>query len=150
MGSKGKYKQWLEEDKLLLLESWARDGCLDVDIAKKIGINTATLYTWKKKYSEFNDALKKGKEVVDTEVENALLKRALGYKYSEVKTESFSDGSVKKTVIVKEMPSDVTAQIYWLKNRKPENWRDKPSNEKEVAKIEVELIKNEEDRKDSD
>ncbi|HIT88066.1 MAG TPA: transposase [Candidatus Coprocola pullicola] len=150
MGSKGKYKQWLEEDKLLLLESWARDGCLDVDIAKKIGINTATLYTWKKKYSKFNDALKKGKEVVDTEVENALLKRALGYKYSEVKTESFSDGSVKKTVIVKEMPSDVTAQIYWLKNRKPENWRDKPSNEKEVAKIEVELIKNEEDRKDSD
>ena len=148
MGSKGKYKQWLEEDKLLLLESWARDGCLDVDIAKKIGINTATLYTWKKKYSKFNDALKKGKEVVDTEVENALLKRALGYKYSEVKTESFSDGSVKKTVIVKEMPSDVTAQIYWLKNRKPENWRDKPSNEKEVAKIEVELIKNEEDRKD--
>ena len=76
MGSKGKYKQWLEEDKLLLLESWARDGCLDVDIAKKIGINTATLYTWKKKYSKFNDALKKGKEVVDTEVENALLKRA--------------------------------------------------------------------------
>ena len=150
MGSKGKYKQWLEEDKLLLLESWARDGCLDVDIAKKIGINTATLYTWKKKYSKFNDALKKGKEVVDTEVENALLKRALGYKYSEVKTESFSDGSVKKTVIVKEMPSDVTAQIYWLKNRKSENWRDKPSNEKEVAKIEVELIKNEEDRKDSD
>ena len=150
MGSKGKYKQWLEEDKLLLLESWARDGCLDVDIAKKIGINTATLYTWKKKYSKFNDALKKGKEVVDTEVENALLKRALGYKYSEVKTESFSDGSVKKTVIVKEMPSDVTAQIYWLKNRKPENWRDKPSNEKEVAKIEVELIKKEEDRKDSD
>lgn len=150
MGSKGKYKQWLEEDKLLLLESWARDGCLDVDIAKKIGINTATLYTWKKKYSKFNNALKKGKEVVDTEVENALLKRALGYKYSEVKTESFSDGSVKKTVIVKEMPSDVTAQIYWLKNRKPENWRDKPSNEKEVAKIEVELIKNEEDRKDSD
>ena len=150
MGSKGKYKQWLEEDKLLLLESWAIDGCLDVDIAKKIGINTATLYTWKKKYSKFNDALKKGKEVVDTEVENALLKRALGYKYSEVKTESFSDGSVKKTVIVKEMPSDVTAQIYWLKNRKPENWRDKPSNEKEVAKIEVELIKNEEDRKDSD
>ena len=144
MGSKGKYKQWLEEDKLLLLESWARDGCLDVDIAKKIGINTATLYTWKKKYSKFNDALKKGKEVVDTEVENALLKRALGYKYSVVKTESFSDGSVKKTVIVKEMPSDVTAQIYWLKNRKPENWRDKPSNEKEVAKIEVELIKNEE------
>ena len=150
MGIKGKYQQWLEEDKLLLLESWARDGCLDVDIAKKIGINTATLYTWKKKYSKFNDALKKGKEVVDTEVENALLKRALGYKYSEVKTESFSDGSVKKTVIVKEMPSDVTAQIYWLKNRKPENWRDKPSNEKEVAKIEVELIKNEEDRKDSD
>lgn len=67
-----KYKDWLEKDKLLLLQSWARNGLLDEAIAKKIGINKSTLYEWKKKYKDFADALKKGKEVVDIEVENVL------------------------------------------------------------------------------
>lgn len=137
-----KYKDWLEKDKLLLLQSWARNGLLDEAIAKKIGINKSTLYEWKKKYKDFADALKKGKEVVDIEVENVLLKRALGYSTTETKIETFLNGKTKTTTITKEVPPDVTAQIYWLKNRKPEKWRDKPSEEKEITKIKVELIEN--------
>ena len=76
--AKGKYEYWLSSEGLLKLESWARDGLIDEQIAENIGINPATLYDWKKKYPEISEALKKGKEVVDIEVENALLKRALG------------------------------------------------------------------------
>lgn len=65
-----------------------------------MGISKSTLYDWKNKYSEFSAALKRGKEVVDYQVENALLKNAL--------------------------QGDTTAQIYWLKNRRPDKWRDKP------------------------
>lgn len=121
----GKYKEWLEEDKLLLLESWARTGLTDEQISHNMGIATGTLYEWKKKYSEINEALKNGKEVVDILVENALLKRALGYKYEEVKTETEMGIVTKVTKTVKEVQADTTAQIFWLKNRKPAEWRDK-------------------------
>lgn len=97
--AKGKYQEWLEPDGLLLLEGWARDGLSDEQIAHNIGIATSTLYDWKKKHLEISEALKKGKEVVDIEVENALLKSAL--------------------------EGNITAQIFWLKNRKPNRWREK-------------------------
>lgn len=81
--AKGKYQRWLEPDGLLLLEGWARDGLTDEQLAEKMGINPATLYDWKNKHPEISEALKKGKEIVDIQVENALLKRALGYEYME-------------------------------------------------------------------
>ena len=71
------------KDKLILVEGWARDGLTDEQIANNLGINVATLYRYKKQHSEFCESLKKGKEVIDFEVENALLKRALGYNYTE-------------------------------------------------------------------
>lgn len=101
--AKGKYEKWLKEDNLLLLEGWARDGLTDEQIAKNIGITVSTFYEWKKKYSEISESLKKGKEVVDYEVENALLSSALG--------------------------GNTTAQIFWLKNRRPDKWRDKQKEE---------------------
>ena len=85
--AKGKFQKWLEPDGLLLLEGWARDGLTDEQIASNCGITASTLYDWKGKYSEISEALKKGKEVVDIQVENALLKRALGYRYDEVTRE---------------------------------------------------------------
>lgn len=126
--AKGKYEYWLSPEGLLKLESWARDGLIDEQIAENIGINPATLYDWKKKYPEISEALKRGKEVVDIEVENALLKRALGYEYTETKTEEYIVEGVpvkRVTKTVKEVIPDTTAQIFWLKNRKPGQWRDK-------------------------
>ncbi len=137
-----KYAEWITKDKLLLLESWARDGLLDDTIAKRIGISKTTLYDWKKRFPDFANALKKGKEIVDIEVENALLKRAKGYMTTEIKTETLPNGKEKKITIKKEVPPDVTAQIYWLKNRQPQKWRDRPSEEKEITKIKVELVDN--------
>ena len=105
-------------------------------IAANIGICRDTLIEWKKKYSDISDTLKRGKDVVDIQVENALLKRALGYTYIETTQERVDDydphtglktGShmeVTKTV-TKEVQPDTTAQIFWLKNRKPDTWRDK-------------------------
>ena len=97
--AKGVYKEWLEKDNLLLLQGWARDGLTDEQIAHNMGISTTTLYEWKKKYTEIADTLKKTKEVVDREVENALFKKAI--------------------------EGDTTAMIFWLKNRRPNDWRDR-------------------------
>lgn len=127
-GRKGKYHEWIEEDGLKKLEAWARDGLTDEQIAKNIGINIATLYEWKKKYAELNNALKRGKEVVDIEVENALLKRALGMEIMEEKIyiqEVDGVATQRKEIIKKQIPPDTTAMIFWLKNRKPYEWRDK-------------------------
>jgi hypothetical protein len=130
--AKGKYHKWLTEEGLIKLEGWARDGLTDDQVAQNIGINPDTLYTWKKKYPEISESLKKGKEVVDRQVENALLKRALGYEYTETKTEINAAGIPEKvTTTVKQVAPDTTAQIFWLKNRKPQQWRDKRNIEVE-------------------
>lgn len=123
--AKGKYQEWLTKEGLLRLEAWARDGLTDEQIAHNIGISVATLYVWKNKHLEISEALKKGKEVVDIQVENALLKRALGYSYQET-THELIGGELQVTKVVeKEVVPDTTAQIFWLKNRKPAEWRDK-------------------------
>lgn len=129
--AKGKYEYWLTPDGLLKLEAWARDGLTDEQISENVGINPATLYDWKKKYPKISEALKKGKEVVDIQVENALLKRALGYAYDEVTQELCENAQTGKTElkvtkkVTKEVVPDTTAQIFWLKNRRPDRWRDK-------------------------
>lgn len=130
--AKGKYQEWLEQDNLIKLEAWARNGLTDEQLANNIGINVATLYTWKKKYSEINDALKRGKEVVDIEVENSLLKAAKGYFVDEEKTYISEAGGVvtkRKEITKKYIAPNTTAQIFWLKNRKPIEWRDKVFSE---------------------
>ena len=119
--AKGKYQEWLTPEGLLKLEGWARDGLTDEQIAENIGITAATLYEWKKRFSDISEALKKGKEVVDRQVENALLKRALGYQYDEITKEN----GVETKRVTKEVVPDTTAQIFWLKNRRPDLWRDR-------------------------
>lgn len=118
-------------EKLILIEGWARDGLTDKQIATNMGIAYSTFRTWRDKYSALSAALKKGKEVVDRQVENALLKRALGYKYKETTRELVFNKDTESTelkitkIVEKEVIPDTTAQIFWLKNRKPEQWRDK-------------------------
>lgn len=129
--AKGKYAEWLTEEGLIKLEGWAKDGLTDDQIAFNIGINPKTLYDWKNKHSKICNALKKGKEVVDRQVENALLKRALGYDYEETTLErTWNEASecwdmVPTKVVHKKQTPDTTAAIFWLKNRKPKEWRDK-------------------------
>lgn len=133
--ARGKYQEWLTKEGLLKLEAWARDGLTDEQIASNMGVNVATLYRYKQKYCDICNALKRGKEVVDIQVENALLKRALGYKYIETTKEKSIElnphtGEPEPKLVItkevtKEVVPDVTAQIFWLKNRKPDVWRDK-------------------------
>lgn len=140
-GAKGKYAYWLTEDGLTLLNGWARDGLTLEQIAHNMGIHLATLCDYKNRFSEIDEALKKGKEIVDMEVENALLKRAMGYKYTE---QVITNGMVVE--VEKVVQPDTTAQIFWLKNRKPAVWRDKQNVEVEGVKQVV--INGEEDLKD--
>lgn len=160
----GKYKQWQTPECLALLEGWARDGLTDAQIAHNIGIKRQTLYDWKKHYPDISDTLKKGKEVVDRQVENALLKRAMGmvaktttYKMVKVDPDILKVRRVRflnkykldhpemtkkelTMVAIEHVPTyeripivqnenelapDVSAAIFWLKNRKPETYRDK-------------------------
>lgn len=123
--AKGKYEYWITPEGLLKLGGWARDGLTDEQIAYNMGISRSTLYEWKKKQKDISDVLKKGKEIVDRQVENALLKRALGYEYEEIKEKYENGVCTERTVTKKEVAPDTTAQIFWLKNRKPEEWRDK-------------------------
>lgn len=112
-----KIDEWLEPDKLILLEGWSRDGLTKEQIAHNIGISRTTLYEWEQKEPNIMNTLKKGREVVDFEVENALLKNAL--------------------------EGNVTAQIFWLKNRKKLEWREKieySTDNNEVSKLD-ELLK---------
>jgi hypothetical protein len=134
--AKGKFEKWLTVEGLLQIEAWARDGLTEEQIATNMGIVRSTLNEWKTKFPDISDTLKRGKAIVDIQVENALLKRALGYTYVETTREQVIDydpntgektGShmeITKTV-TKEVQPDTTAQIFWLKNRKPDVWRDK-------------------------
>ena len=137
----GKVEKWIESDGLLLIEAWARDGLTDEQIAHNMGIAYSTLRVWRDKFSALSAALKRGKDVVDIEVENALLNKALGItktinKPIKVKEVIYDNG---KRISEKEhieyaqeeiyIPPDTTAQIFWLKNRKPEMWRDKQNVE---------------------
>jgi hypothetical protein len=161
-GRKSKYHSHVEP-RLFEIECWARNGLIEEQIAKNLGVAYSTFKDYKNKFSAFSAALKKGKEIVDFEVENALLKRALGYKFTERKSapvemkgeefhairtlavnryklehpeatieeiKAFELGISKYKMVVveekvKEIAPDVTAQIFWLKNRRPDKWRDK-------------------------
>lgn len=130
------------KDRLIEVEGWARDGLTDEQIAKNLGISIRTFYEYKEKYPQFLQSLKRGKEIVDREVENALLKKAIGGKEKvlkpmKIKNIIYSDAGKKlkeseEIVMVEEevlIIPDTTAQIFWLKNRKPDVWRDKTAIE---------------------
>lgn len=91
-----------------------------------MGISLSTFYVWKERFPDISEAIKKGKEIIDFEVEQALLKRALGYTYTETRKEIDANGKKKVIVTEKRVEPDTTAQIFWLKNRKPDKWRNNP------------------------
>jgi len=111
----------------MLLECWARDGYTFQDIANKIGIAVSTLRTWRAQYPEFDEALKRGREIIDYKVENALLKSALGYKTKEIRvTTTMRYGRIVETIketTDKEQAPNVSAIQCWLYNRLPQKWK---------------------------
>lgn len=174
--AKGKYKKWLEPDNLTKLEGWARDGLKDTQIADNMGINVSTLYTWKNRYSEINEALKKGKEFVDYEIENSLISTMKKHtltttQYKMVKKDKLVLQAERKKFAnmyklehpeatkmqiliavaehipvyeqipyvktVTEVDPNISSMIFWLKNRRPEKYRDqtfKKLNEAQARK----------------
>ena len=161
--AKAEYKKWLEPDNLTRLRSWARDGLTNEQIAKKIGVRRQTISEWSKKYPDIADALKKGKEVVDSEIEDSLISVMKKHtitttQYKMVKKDDFNlkaerskfaniykldhpDATKNEILIataenvevyekipisktVTEVDPNTSAIIFWLKNRRPDVYRD--------------------------
>ena len=161
--AKGKYKKWLEPDNLIKLRSWARDGLTNEQIAKKIGVKRQTFQRWLSTYSDMSDALKKGKEIVDAEIEDSLISIMKKHtvtttQYKMVKKDAFNlkaerskfaniykldhPNATKEEVgiavaehvdvyekipiskTVTEVDPNASAIIFWLKNRRPDIYRD--------------------------
>lgn len=120
-----KYQYWVSREGLLQIGAWARNGLTEEQISRNMGIRRSTLFEWKKKYPDISDALKNNKAVADIEVENALHKRAVGYDTTEKITYTDAKGNKTVKTVQKHIPGDVTAQIFWLKNRMKKDWRDK-------------------------
>ncbi|HDA3714541.1 TPA: helix-turn-helix domain-containing protein [Staphylococcus aureus] len=122
-------------NKLGLVEGWKRDGLTDAQIARNLGVSKHTLIKWKKNIPDFLDAIKKGKEVSDYELENALHKRAVGYYYEEETVTN--KGEVVK--IKKYEHANPTSLIFALKNRLPHKYRDKVEQEITNRNIEINI-----------
>ena len=157
------YKKWLEPDNLIKLRSWARDGLTNEQIAKKIGVKRQTFQRWLSTYSDMSDALKKGKEIVDAEIEDSLISIMKKHtvtttQYKMVKKDAFNlkaerskfaniykldhPNATKEEVgiavaehvdvyekipiskTVTEVDPHASAIIFWLKNRRPDVYRD--------------------------
>lgn len=128
-GRKSKIDEWLTPESLLLIENWAKGGLTEKQIAHNMGISEHTLNEWKKKKPQLIQSLKKGKEIVDYEVINALYQAAIG--------------------------GNVTAMIFWLKNRRPDKWCDKPQpppiqdEEEQIDELSAALMQLAEDMENS-
>lgn len=130
-GRKPKYEKWLQPENLILIEGWRRDGLSNEQIAKNMGIYVSTLYSWLEKYKELKEAYKKGDEVSTYEIENKLYKSAIGYDVEEIDIQEtvYPDGTVTQTKRKhrRHIPANIAAQIFILKNRRPERWKEKPT-----------------------
>jgi predicted DNA-binding protein (UPF0251 family) len=123
--AKGKYDEWLELENLSRLERWKGDGLTDGQIAQNMGISESTFYEWKRTYPEISEALKKGRDVVASIVENATMKNAKGYDYFE-DTYTIIAGELALTKRVKKHAAgNATAQIFLLKNYAPDRFYDR-------------------------
>lgn len=129
VGAKSKYNpEWVS-----LVEAYARRGMTDKQMCECLRISHDTFYNYIKKHPEFSEAIKRGREPVHMEVENALLKNALGYEYDEEQYEVFADGKIdkkRKRVVKKHVPGNLGAQIFWLINRLPDFWKQRKDDGK--------------------
>lgn len=112
--------------------AWARSlsrrGLTHEEVAREMGISEPTLRKWQREHAEFFSAIKETKSEADSQVEASLFRRAVGYEIEEVRVVGQPEAGGTKTLRVekvkKQVPPDVTAMIFWLKNRRPDLWRD--------------------------
>ncbi|OZI74574.1 terminase [Bordetella genomosp. 12] len=133
-----------QEEYAVWAEKLAKLGATDADLADAFGVTEVTVNTWKKRRPEFSLALKRGKALADAEVADRLYQRALGYTHAEDDIR-VCDGVIVTTPTTKHYPPDTVACIFWLKNRRPDLWRDKPDptnddNAPPPVKVVIEVV----------
>lgn len=123
-----RYEEWLTSDGLALLTGWAREGKSEEEIAELAGVSVRTLRSWKSKSPMIQLALATDGAVADFQVEDALLRKALGYESVEKKVEVNPKGERKEVETTKQVGPDMSAISFWLKKRRPERWGDYTEN----------------------
>lgn len=107
-------------------------GATDEKLADFFDVTLSTLYLWKKNHSKFSEALKKGREIADSNVAQSLYKRATGYEYKDTDVRT-AGNVVVCTPLKKHLPPDVGAATLWLKNRQPHLWRDQKDVKHQIS-----------------
>ncbi|EKQ57220.1 MULTISPECIES: hypothetical protein [unclassified Clostridium] len=124
-----KGKDIFDDKKLEDVKSLTKEGLTESELAKKLNISLKTLNEWKEIYPDLMRVIEESHEYYDDKVEQALLKRALGYEYEETEIVASKDGKTSKAKkIKKEVPPDTNAIIFWLRNRNPKKWRNYKTN----------------------
>ena len=118
----------------------AAEGKTDKEIAKALGVTCTTVQNWKKKHPDFFESLKKTKKLADQKVVAALYERACGYSHPSEKIFLNKEGDIVRAPYTEHYPPDTAACFIWLKNRDPENWRDKQQVEHEFGPVATKLI----------
>jgi len=113
-------------------------GATDAHLAEAFNVSTVTINAWKAQFPEFLNSLKIGKEPADNMVERSLYQRAIGYSHPEDHISNYQ-GEVTITPTIKHYPPDTTACIFWLKNRKPEQYRANPEPDTQDAPTPVHI-----------
>lgn len=109
-------------------EKLCKLGATDIELADFFGISDRTIYRWQAQFPEFCRSLKAGKETSDERVERSLYHKAVGYTFDSEKVFQFQ-GEIVRTKTREHVPPDTTAAIFWLKNRRPVEWRDRQQHE---------------------
>ena len=121
-----------KQEYIQLAENYALLGATDAEIAEFFSVSEQTLNSWKKKFPQFLESLKKGKAVADSNVASKLYNRAIGYDCKATKIVTYEGKVTDQVEYVEHYPPDTTAAIFWLKNRQPGKWRDKKEVENQV------------------
>lgn len=154
-----KREYWTSEEGMELIAAWYRSGKTDEEVAAEIGVARSTMYEWRLLSPEFSEKVRASKKVADTKVETALYKNATGYAYTEevaikIKKTVYDESGrkveeeehVEVVKLQKWHGADVPAQIFWLKNRDQENWRDKREYEVKTPPVKIEFLDKDDER----
>ena len=140
MARPSKYKKLKISDHLDTIQDYCKRGATYKELARIIGVSVSTIFNWLRKYPEFKEACQVGVDFANTKVENALFKSAIGYTVTETKTVE-TDQGVTVTTREKHIPPSNTAQIFWLKSKKPNTWLEKEGGSQDLSEA-VEILRN--------